>query len=437
MQHYNVYPPLYNADPCVTLELPGLIGDIYRDLTRSTDSAIVLASVVGFVSLLTQGLAKVSWSSGGTAPVGISAGCIARSGSGKSFVYEQLVRAILKKLGKLEDADNGIVPELLIEDATREAIIEHLQDWPIAGLMSAESDSLVRLFRTAGPLLAKLLNAEEIRHARVGTGRVALRDHCVVALLMIQPLKFNENKDLFGAGSGGVGLINRFSIFKAKDLNIDASTFRKGMSVTTQADYVQIVEGLLDQLVHRVSQKLPLPVLTLSKDAKAALEYQFQAIQQVQMQLAPDDYRVEYYQRHCERILRLAGAFHVFNHGPSGQIDYSTFSAAEQVGRISLDAYAELLYTPPKLSQSDIDALALEAELYKLAGAYRTNCFSLQVIQRMVVNIGMTKSRFNNAVHRLAASGRFFVSYHDDQALINIRLQSDISNTFALPNAFR
>lgn len=437
MHYQNVYPPLYNADPYLTLELPGLIGDIYRDLSRSTDPAIVLSSIVGFVSLLTQGLADVSWSNGGIAPVGTSAGCVARSGSGKSYIYDQLGRAILKKLSKFEGGDNGIVPELLIEDATREAIIDHLRDWPIAGIMSAESDSLVRLFKTAGPLLAKLLNAEEIRHARVGTGRVALRDHRVIALLMIQPNKFDENKDLFGAGSGGIGVINRLFMFKAKNINIDGSTFRQGMSVTTKAEYAQIVEGLIDQLVHRVSHKLPMPVLTLSQDAKAALEYQLKAIHQIQMQLAPDDYRVEYFQRHCERVLRLAGAFHVFNHGPTGQIDYSTFQAAEQIGRISLDAYAELLYAPPKLSQSDIDALALESEIYRLSGDAQAHCFLLKELQRMVINIGMTKSRFNKAVHRLAGSGRFFVSYYNDQEYINIRLQPTFTNVLALPSAFR
>lgn len=437
MQQYNVYPPLYNADPYVTLELPGLIGDIYRDLRRSTDPAIVLASVVGFVSLLTQGLADVSWPNGGVAPIGTSAACRARSVSGKSFVYDQLGRTILNKLGEYEASDNGIVPELFIEDATREAIVEHLQDWPIAGIMSAEAGLLVRLFKSATPLMAKLLNAEEIRHARVGTGRVALRDHRVISLLMIQPNIFDENKELFGAGSGGVGVFTRFLTFNANLVNIPTGTFRQGMSVTTKAGYVQIVEELLDQLVHRVSQKLPLPVLTLSQDAKAVLEHQLKMIQHVQTQFAPDDYRVEYFQRHCERILRLAGAFHVFNHGPTGQIDYSTFHAAEQVGRISLDAYAELLYTPPKMSQADVDTADLESQLYSLANAYQTHCFSLKEIQRMVINIGMTKSRFNKAVHRLAATGRFFVSYFNDQEYISIRMQSVVPNAFALPSAFR
>ena len=155
----------------------GLLGVIEQTLGLSgIDPSIVRSMLIAFASLLTQGTADVLWPNGQRLPIGLPVLLVAPSGAGKSVIFTSLIEPIRRCLSEvLTDEDSPHRPAFFIEDATREAIIHHLRDWPLAGLFTDEAGLLKQLLHSAASTLAKLLDGADLNHARVSTRRIELR----------------------------------------------------------------------------------------------------------------------------------------------------------------------------------------------------------------------------------------------------------------------
>jgi len=160
----------------------GMLNEIYRVLIIAGLAAELVGTVlITVISFLTQGVADVVWPNGMRLPNGVSCMVIAPSGFGKSVILKILMNPIEQCLYRLCQIDQKFL-DFLIEDATREAIVESLARFPVAGLITDEVGQIQQLFRHPATL-AKLLDGASMRNARVSTGRKALYGQRFIMLL--------------------------------------------------------------------------------------------------------------------------------------------------------------------------------------------------------------------------------------------------------------
>ena len=394
------------APSLVTL-FPGLLGNIRIDLGASgIDPAIVELVMISFISLLTQGCADVRWPNGQIAPVGVSCLLVAPSSSGKSVIFNVLCQAVNQFMhDAMLDGKLPVKPDFLLEDATRTAIIEFLRDWSVAGLFSDEAGLLKELLRDAASTLAKLLDGSPLRYARAKTGRIELIGHRLVMLLMEQPSVFEASKVLLGASKGGVGLANRFLFGQAKTVAPSASLHKIGLSETVRHQYVERVYHLLQRSALHVIEKSTRPALCLSPEAAHFfIGLGDEMSRKLSLDQRAADIR-EYVNRHSERVLRLAGAIHVFEFGTESEIQLSTVQLADSICRESIDAFAEMTHVPPTPTQAEKDAHVVHQALLQSVASTGYSRFKLADLRRWAINLGLTPHRFNRAVPVLAGSG--------------------------------
>lgn len=402
--------------------IPLLTGEIVQFLVLSSiDPAIAVIAVIACVSLVTQGLADIAWPNGMTSPIGISGFLIAPSGAGEALVMRRLTEPIHRfvqkraQLGLKEDRR----PLFLIEDATREAVILHLIEWAVAGLFTDEAGQIKALLRNGAPTLAKLIDGSPLQHARISRGRAALQNHRFTMLGMARPNVFDSNI-LLGSGKGGIGLINRFLVGQASCPPYRSAMPTFGLSPEIFSRYEECVSALLDRTIDIVLTGDARP--TLRMDKSALRRFVQIAGEMTAARSDPDLTGVgEYISRHGERVLRVAGALHVFHHGTAEDVRLESIEAAHQIGLWSIRSYADLANAPPKPTQAEEDAACIENELTRLTRLYGSQ-FRLSELRRMSLNIGLPKTRFDRALPLLARAGKITLYMQWREDFVNVNL---------------
>lgn len=421
---------LAHPSSCPINSFPGLLGMVARDLSASGGVApeIVGTELIAFASLLTQGIADVAWPNGQLIPIGANGLVAAPSGSGKSLVYKILAQAIEKylELRMAENLDESC--DLLLEDATREALVQSLSELPVAVLFTEEAGGLKRLHKDA-PTLVQLLDGSPLRSARISRGRVAVRGHRFSMLLIEQPEIFEETKRLLGAGKGGVGLINRFFVTVSTDSRARNSPHSVRLSGDVAQAYEMRVQERLDALFEHLKQGNPVrPTVTLSaKASQCLLEIAHEARQKC-MPDSPWFFISEYVQRHAERVLRLAGVFHVFEHGVGGEISLDTLLRAERFGDWYVDSFARIFYEHPKPTPAEADADKLQQTILGPCLMRGVSGCSQADLRTAAFNLGLTSTRFTRALAVLCEQGRTRVIRHLNKPWILFDLAYSPSN---------
>ncbi|WP_247539174.1 DUF3987 domain-containing protein [Ralstonia pseudosolanacearum] len=187
---------------------PGLLGTVARDLSARGGVAteIVGTTLIVIASLLTQGLADVSWPNGRPISIGANGLVVSPSGSGKTLPYDWLKAPIETYLEQLTATDpEGKHDGLVHEDVTREELVRRLKEWPVAALFTDEGGIVKKLLKDS-PTLVKLLDGTSLRYSRVSSDeRIALIGQRFCMLLMEQPDPFEETKPRLGGGKGRAG----------------------------------------------------------------------------------------------------------------------------------------------------------------------------------------------------------------------------------------
>jgi len=418
MNQLALYRPPFPAQ-----QLPGLLGKVVQNLCATGgDAAKIIGTVlIAIASLVTQGLANVMWPNGQILSIGANGFVVAPSGAGKSQILKILMRAIEQYLSIL--IRNGSKPvDLLIEDATREALVQSLHEWPVAGVISDEAGLLGRLLRESATL-AKLVDNSPLRSARISTGRLALLWHRLSMLLMEQPDVFEETKALLGSGKGGVGLINRFFVAQVTDFQSHGSPHDIRLSTEVEQSYEKRVHERLDLLVKLVEQGIyELPVIKLSADAaKCLIELDREARQKCQPGSPWSDY-AQYILRHAERVLRLAGVFHVFEYGTDGEISLDTLQRAERIGDWYVDSFVQIFHEPPQVTQVEVDSDDLEQLLIQTCCQTGTSMFRQSDLRTHALNVGLTPTRFTRALALLCRHGRAWTMLNQNKPWIALNL---------------
>lgn len=391
---------------------PGQLYSIARDLSAGGGVApeIVGTTLIVVASLLTQGLADVTWPNGRAISIGANGLVVSPSGSGKTMPYDWLKAPIEKYLEQLTAADpEGKHDGLLHEDPTREALVQSLKDWPVAGLLTDEGGIVKRLLKDSATLV-KLLDGASLRYSRVSSDRVTLIGQRLCLLLMEQLEPFDEIKQRLGGRKGGVGMINRFLVMRLMGL-AEGSPHDVRLSDDVALAYEKRVYELLDALVVRVKEgRRARPALKLRADASPCLvEISHDARRRCTEPDSPWADISEYVLRHAERVLRLAGVFHVFEYGPEGEISLDTLEGAESFCNWYVDSYRDIFCEEPKPTQTELDADALGNAFVHLCQATGRWVVPQAELRTWAVNLELTGSRFPRALGVLCRRGRVAV----------------------------
>jgi hypothetical protein len=383
----------------------GLFAEILQHLSAfGVSPGVIWLQLCGVISLLSQGVADVLWPNGQRAPTGVSGVLVGLSGTGKSLIYKLLMEAVEEHVAGVVTANPSQPVGALIEEATPSALIAFLKEAHYGGLFSEEAGGLAHL-QGAAPLLAKLTDGAPVRQSRKSTGHVQLAGHRLAVLQLLQPWAFEKSR-LFSTTRGQVGLINRFMVAMAASFT--GSPHGLCLPDSLAGHHRTRTHELLDASLRNARVKLTqLPALQLSPNARKHFEHASEEIRlQVSFSEAALARHAEYVSRHPERILRLAGAIHVYNHGLDGlaaEISLDTMQMADQIGRWSIEAYQQLAYKP---TQAQKDAMTIEQALRDRWSRTGIPSVRLLDLRRSAANLGLTRQRIEKALPELTITGR-------------------------------
>ena len=384
----------------------GLIGELLRVLSFGGFAPELVGPVLTFiVSLLTQGIADVEWPNGQKSPVGGSSLVVAPSGFGKSLIYKILIGPIERQLMELIQCDGtDNLSNFFLEDVNLEALLRSLSDWPISCIAAEEGVQFSAMLNN-GELIAKLLDSSTIRSPRLSTGRVNLHWYRFCILLLLRPDVFESMKVKLGSGKGGVRVINRFFVSSLVGL-VPKALHNAKLSESLLDAYETKIRKLLALSIKQAEQKSVLATLRLSPQA---VQYLISLDSDVRRQNVPGaslDFISEYIARHIERVLRLAGAFHVFEYGVEGEITLDTLQRAAMIGHWHIEKYAQMVYEPPQPKKAELNAIKLEQQIVHLFHISGCSHHTLISMRTNALNIGLTAAEFNAALAVLRQQGR-------------------------------
>lgn len=418
----SISPLTSNGSTCPIHALPPIFRRIAEELGASrVDLAIIAACTVSFITILTQSVADARWPNGQLCKVGTPALLLSPSSSGKSIVLKALQSVLARVLAELAaKAGNEDSSDLFVEDCTREALLQHLSVYRIGALITDEGGQVLQLLRHSAPAMAKLLDGADMHHARVSTGRTALRNYRFTMLLMIQADIFDSMRALLSSGKGGVGLGNRFIWSQGGKLRADACTHDVQLSPETCQKYSSLAAQLMGRALANVQGNLPRSTLKLSPaatkhliDLPGELRTHFPALDG----WAPS---AEYGSRHTERTLSLAGAFHLASGAESDEIPREQVEAAAEFDRWSVSNHFSMSYVPPKLSQAEQDANGLGGALMQIAFSTGFAPIALTDLRRQAPNFGMTRGRIDRAISVLGERRQVFIALHGGKDYLHV-----------------
>lgn len=395
--------PQYGEAP--RCPVPGLIGDIVNDFSAGgIDSNLALGEALGFMSLLTQALADVRSSEGTTETIGANILVAAPSAAGKTVAFKQLLAPVLECLEHhVTDGGSPESARVLIEDATRQAMLEQLQESQNCWWGTDEAGQMVDFFRRGAPLLAKLLDATPLHRARVASGHVVVKNYRMSALLLLQPPVFHEIWQV--TKGNAVGAFNRFLFFRGAPIRIFNGDRALELSANTRKNYHSRAYRLMAQSLASAKAGAPRrPALNLTAQARRHLS----AIRHEGCQAggghASSPRLDEYRARHSQRTMRLAASYHTFEFGLEGEIGLSTVEMTERIARPSQDTLASLCHVPSTLTPTEIDAKTVAWALREIVTRTGVTRFRMGDLRRSAPNIGLTKARLEKAVAALGGA---------------------------------
>jgi hypothetical protein len=366
------------------------------------DPTSIAAQLCALSAIVTQPLANVCWPNGQPSVIGNSTLLVDQSAGGKSAGAKFILTPVSEYLSTL-DLPGLEEPISLIEDATREAVIDALVASHSVALVTSEGGMVPPLMRSGGPWLPKLVDGEGLRHSRRSlAGRIAISsDRRFTMQVAIQPGPSLEMSDLIRSARGETGLQNRFNLFVVKSWATDNVLHHVNPNApATRALAVRSME-LINETVSMMRSKRVRPNLRLAKDAAEFLIHIDQEARGIaRMQTA--SYLRGYLLRHAERVLRDAGSDHVYEYGPEGEIALPTVQIADQLGRESFRDFELFTYRAPTPTKQEINAGKVEELLRRCRGA----TLSLAKVRGLAPNVGLTRGQFDSALPLVCAQGK-------------------------------
>ncbi len=444
MNSFRNYLPASQSGNATAVALPGLLGEMERHLVATgADPSIVLGHLCAYASLIAQGVADGVWPNEAPLPAGVSVMLVVPTGVGKSVVsgivgaplhaaVGRHVQLLSEDSGLDSDADTGgsdssKTPkslQLLVEDVSASSLAERLDAWPNAGLFTEEMDQVGELIKKNSGMLAKLSDGTPYSRSRGNSRRVVLRGHRLVFFLQGQPDVFQKSQgSLGGKGTGGIGLINRFMLFKAQHTQDSSNYLHVKVPDEVASAYSRRVEELVDTGVELVHQGRERTKIRLCQQGCLRLEAMLMETRRIYASNPAASFMSGYVNRHAERVLRLAVALHVFEHGTSGPVSLEILERADAIGRSALADYFAQVHVPPVVSQAEGNAIRVaDFVLASFLWHIHPEWVDYRAFYDQAFNLGLSGAQFNAALLFLAKRGLVAKDGRGSQKRIGLNL---------------
>lgn len=383
-------------------------------ITRGVSPASAGAQLCAQGTIVTQYLANISWPNGQTVVPGCPTIHVQESSDGKSLLAQVTTAPLKHYIETLDIEGLPMVggeetknPFALIEDATREAVIDAMAEAQTVTLLTTEGSMVLPLMRKAATTLVKLVDGEGLDHARRGEGRISIGTEKRFSFhVQTQDGPFKTHAQHLRTDDAGTGLQNRtgFSYTPPLPTLVAPGSFDPSHA-SLRACIVRGME-LVNETIKQVRTKAIRPKLRLTKEANDCLQHM--AIQSRQAAQSYPPFLRTYLSRHAERALREAGSHHLFEYGIQGEITLATMQMADRFSADSFTAFCMLTDEPAKLTKQEENALTLENLIYAQA-IYFGPRLSVMKLRSLTVNIGLTKGQFNAALPLLCVQGKVYV----------------------------
>ncbi|WP_414444641.1 DUF3987 domain-containing protein [Burkholderia sp. 22PA0106] len=440
--------------PCFPHDaLPGLLGDVLRERSAMPKDDAICASVLEAVtSLVASGVALYEKPDGGTGPLTSFGVLLASSGAGKSFHHGVLTEAVSRWCAKLaeqtpmnqsqqeaahcvwlarvnaikkvikecvvdgeetnaierllaeeleKEPRSVVVPTLLQDDASMQAVLRSLEHWPVSGWIVDEGAVALDMLRPKDfSTMANLFGGKMIVHSRVREPHKEIRGY-LTTLFMIQPGLFSAFCKKRGKQLKASGLDARFLYHVVLDAWIGSES--PGYAITGHAhkQYGDRVTEMLDELHERIrSGRKELPSVTFSCRAKALLHNIHNRNLRLMSRRELDHCR-DFLAKLTGHIARMAAKNHVFL-GRDGDVSVDLVESAERVCLYHFEAY-KWMHRPLDLEPQGVRDAAALVQCLRDHGTRSFACHRFGVV---AMGIGITTTRLRRAIAELNHQGR-------------------------------
>jgi putative DNA primase/helicase len=261
-----------------------------------------------------------------------------------------------------------VLPRLFYEDATQEAFGLRLAiGWPSASIWSDEAGLVVgshgmgddRAMRFLG-LLNRLWDGDPFERDRTTTESFKIKGRRLTACLMMQDVVLTKLLATSGGAARGVGFLARFLICRPSS-TMGTRLYREGdAGNAANAGFDHRIRELLDHPLPTEGEDMGLaaPVLYLSPKAK---DHWVEFHDEVEREIGSmGEYAAvgDIAAKTAENAARLAGVFHVFEHGPDGEVSAETMDGGARIAAWHLYEARRLIESNQE-PQSILDACTL------------------------------------------------------------------------------
>lgn len=424
---FQAFPSAAVFSPATSFPTTGFLGQLECELSNGCIDPVIIRSVLrAKATALTQGVANSGWKSGVTTPIGSNELLVAPPTSGKSHLERVTDGPIEEALEEVcAEVDGDIKPDLYLGDTTTEAIVDAILSWPHRLLVSDEASNQDRhLSSGVGKArLTKYIDCHPYQHARVGTGRKALRNYRFKMFLAIQPDELDARKSLYGIGKSGNGFINRFHVAKGGWPVTADMAMQVGLSVETKNLLKKKSIELL-QLAHKNVglNDLDWRAIPFLPDADKSFHEWGREVWSLSQKGQPYHHIAEFVGRSPERIRRWVTTHHLIDFGTEGGVSREYLEYAIFDDHQSIKAFSQMAYSPHLLTQIEKDAIPLEEAIRRYMYAMGEPP-KLKELKKYAPNYGLTAARLSRALALLGERGRIQVVTHQgtDLVVLNIR----------------
>jgi hypothetical protein len=368
---------------------------------------LVVSSALGAVSLATQGLADVARDAKLISPISLNSLVIAESGERKTACDAEFSKSIrewqknererlkpeiqknraemdawraqqagieqeIKKAAKTNTIENNIIDELtqelvylkqhpimkilepnyFYEDVTPQALGWSLANsWPSASLWSDEGGTIVGSYGMNNDsilgffsLMNRLWDGNDYETKRKQAEQFRISGRRFTCQIMLQDAVLQQLISTNQGLSRGTGFLSRFLISRPEStMGTREYALPPDDDTALMAFHNRIAELLKIPLGFDDNGRLQPTVITLSQAAKNVwIEY----FNEVEKQLSPFGEFVDikdFASKNAENAVRLAGCFHVFENGPTGQISLDTMTQGISIAAWFLNEIRRLM----------------------------------------------------------------------------------------------
>lgn len=425
MNMYNVMAPVFPLDG-LTDPLRKVLLDV-QSITQAPQS-LIASSLLGALSLASQGHVNVSTMTGFESPCSLFMLCIAGSGERKTTCDSLLMQPIrnfeterekvlqqelnsyrakkdaweikhnriLKYISRNKsDESNDLlnnqleelyqqepiapkIPRCILQDATPIAILQSLYNWPSAGVVADEGGVIFggRTLDNQGNL-NKLWDGDSIVVDRVSKERIHLQNARLTISVMTQPEAFDNFLNKKGRLSRDNGFFARFLVTRP------VSTQGTRYINTAIREYSPSLQDFQCRLKEILETSASEPGRVTLHFSPAAQRHWMDFFNWVESHLCPGGYYSDVKDaasKIADHVARIAALFHVYEGNDTTEIQLDTVQRAAILGEFYLNEFKRIFGTAPDTPQEYTDAYELERWLIYFARKYNQWQFPKRII---------------------------------------------------------